>query len=121
MTEAVRIEWLDAIPTAIFLVQDRQIAYANRSAADLIGCLPRELVGAAPETFFANLEVNPASGWLYPSHGSPIPVAFTVAEVEHHAAPARLITAQQRDRVIVPDAETASLPSELEQQARWLD
>ena len=115
MTEAVQTEWLNAIPTAIFVVQDERIAFSNRAAGDLIGCAPAELNG----TPFASLMQD--AGTLSGEHnrarlklrsGTALSVELTNAEIEYGGKPARMITALKRDRLaLYRDAIAGSIDS----------
>lgn len=117
MTQVVQIEWLDAIPAAIFLVQNEQIVYANRAAADLMDYPARDLLGSASSALLNNLDTAPDEGWIAPPNSSPIPVTFTVAGVQHDGAPAQLVTAQPRET----SREAKRASSEINRQAHWLD
>jgi len=114
MTEAIQGNWLDAIPAAVFLIQDRRVVFANRAAADLIGCPQGELAGVAVDDLLddaAALDTEHSHAHLKGRAGS-LPVALTTSAIEHESQPAQLVTALQRDpSELYHDAIEGSLDS----------
>ena len=99
MAEAAYIDWLDAIPAAVFLSDDDLILFANRSAAELIGVSAKELAGARLDTVLADNHLKTRAG--------SVPVRVTIAPVQHEGRSVSLITAQQATvQVAVPAAQS---------------
>ena len=117
---AQAVEWLDAIPVAIFLVQGRRVAFANHCAAALTGCSAHALTGADIDVLFTDLDAG--VGWLNPLRGIPLPVTFTSAPVEHEGQPARLITTLKRALLTeTREMDAQGLTAVIDRHTRLLD
>ncbi len=92
MSEAAYTVWLNAIPTAAFLLQDGQIKFANRAAAQLTGIAQTDL--AALQAFVPDIPDNSSrsDGWLTTRSGR-VPVELNSTEVDYRGQHYRLITA----------------------------
>lgn len=94
MAEVTRIDWLDALPTAVLLARDERVVFANAAAGDLIGSPQLELAGSRIEDFLS--EMGEAT-CLKTRAGGVIFVNLTSTEVEYEGRPAQLLTVLKRE------------------------